>query len=91
MAVGGRPWRAVVALAGVRGGGGLVSLTRPPDALLVARGVPAVLRRRLTPGERRAAEGVRPGPGVTQPLERVELNHTPLDLIVEEVRAGTTR
>ncbi len=41
-----------------------------------------MLRRRPGPGERRAATGVRPGPSVTRPLERVELDHTPLDLIV---------
>ncbi len=47
-----------------------------------AGGATAVLRRRPGPGERRAATGVRPGPSVTRPLERVELDHTPLDLIV---------
>jgi len=47
-----------------------------------AAGVAAVLRRRPGPGERRAAEGVRPGPRAGRPLERVELDHTVLDLIV---------
>jgi len=45
-------------------------------------GPAAVLRRRPGPGERRAVEGVWPGPRVTRPLERVELDHTVLDLIV---------
>ena len=47
-----------------------------------AAGTTGVLRRRPGPGERRAAAGVRPGPRATRPLERVELDHTPLDLIV---------
>jgi putative transposase len=47
-----------------------------------ADGAAGVLRRRPGPGERRAAEGVRPGPRTTRPLERVELDHTVLDLIV---------
>ncbi len=47
-----------------------------------AAGARGVLRRRPGPGERRAAEGVRPGPRATRPLERVELDHTVLDLIV---------
>jgi len=47
-----------------------------------AAGVAAVLRRWPGPGERRAAEGVRPGPRAGRPLERVELDHTVLDLIV---------
>jgi len=47
-----------------------------------AAGTAAVLRRRPGPGERRAGAGVRPGPRVARPLERVELDHTPLDLIV---------
>ena len=45
-------------------------------------GAGEVLRRRPGPGERRAAAGVRPGPRATRPLERVELDHTVLDLIV---------
>jgi len=45
-------------------------------------GQAAILRRRPGRGERRAAEGVWPGPRVTRPLERVELDHTVLDLIV---------
>jgi len=45
-------------------------------------GTAEVLRRRPGPGERRAAAGVRPGPQATRPLERVELDHTVLDLIV---------
>jgi len=45
-------------------------------------GPAAILRRRPGPGERRAAAGVRPGPRVERPLERVELDHTVLDLIV---------
>ena len=58
-----------------------------PDRSTIGRrvravGAAAVLRRRPGPGERRAAEGVRPGPRVTRPLERVELDHTVLDLIV---------
>ncbi len=47
-----------------------------------ADGVAGVLRRRPGPGERRAAAGVRPGPRAGRPLERVELDHTVLDLIV---------
>jgi len=47
-----------------------------------AVGPATVLRRRPGPGERRAGAGVRPGPRVARPLERVELDHTPLDLIV---------
>jgi len=47
-----------------------------------AVGATAVLRRRPGPGERRAAAGVQAGPRATRPLERVELDHTPLDLIV---------
>ncbi len=47
-----------------------------------AAGAAGVLRRRPGPGERRAAEGVRPGLRATRPLERVELDHTVLDLIV---------
>jgi len=47
-----------------------------------AAGGGAVLRRRPGPHERRAAEGVQPGPRAMRPLERVELDHTPLDLIV---------
>jgi len=58
-----------------------------PDRSTIGRrvravGAAAVLRRRPGPGERRAAEGVRPGPRVGRPLERVELDHTVLDLIV---------
>jgi len=49
---------------------------------VAAVGAAGVLRRRPGPGERRAAAGVRPGPRATRPLERVELDHTPLDLIV---------
>jgi len=45
-------------------------------------GAAGVLRRRPGPGERRAAAGVRPGPRAVRPLERVELDHTVLDLIV---------
>jgi len=47
-----------------------------------AAGTTGVLRRRPGPGERRAGAGVQPGPRATRPLERVELDHTPLDLIV---------
>jgi len=47
-----------------------------------AAGPAAILRRRQGPGERRAGAGVWPGPRVERPLERVELDHTPLDLIV---------
>ena len=47
-----------------------------------AVGGAAVLRRRPGPGERRAAAGVQAGPRATRPLERVELDHTALDLIV---------
>jgi len=47
-----------------------------------AAGTSAVLRRRPGPGERRAAAGVQAGPRATRPLERVELDHTPLDLLV---------
>jgi len=47
-----------------------------------AVGPATVLRRRPGPGERRAGAGVWPGPRVARPLERVELDHTPLDLIV---------
>jgi len=47
-----------------------------------AVGPATVLRRRPGPGERRAAAGVRPGPRAMRPLERVELDHTALDLIV---------
>jgi len=45
-----------------------------------AVGTAGVLRRRPGPGERRA--GVQPGPRAQRPLERVELDHTALDLIV---------
>jgi len=45
-------------------------------------GTAGVLRRRPGPRERRAGAGVQPGPRATRPLERVELDHTPLDLIV---------
>jgi len=60
----------------------------PPGLSTIERRVRAagasgeVRRRRPGPGERRAAEGVRPGPRATRPLERVELDHTVLDLIV---------
>jgi len=47
-----------------------------------AAGPAAILRRRPGPSERRAGAGVWPGPRVERPLERVELDHTPLDLIV---------
>ena len=47
-----------------------------------AAGTSGVLRRRPGPRERRAEAGVQPGPRATRPLERVELDHTPLDLIV---------
>ncbi len=47
-----------------------------------AAGTSGVLRRRPGPRERRAGAGVQPGPRATRPLERVELDHTPLDLIV---------
>jgi len=59
----------------------------PPGVSTIERRVRAsggaeVLRRRPGPGERRAVEGVRPGPRAMRPLERVELDHTVLDLIV---------
>jgi putative transposase len=59
----------------------------PPGLSTIERRVRAgggagVLRRRPGPGERRAAAGVRPGPRAVRPLERVELDHTVLDLIV---------
>jgi len=47
-----------------------------------AVGGAAVLRRRPGPGERRAGAAVQAGPRAARPLERVELDHTPLDLIV---------
>ena len=47
-----------------------------------AAGTAGVLRRRPGPRERRADAGVQPGPRATRPLERVELDHTVLDLIV---------
>ena len=47
-----------------------------------AAGTAGVLRRRPGPSERRAGAGVQPGPRAVRPLERVELDHTPLDLIV---------
>jgi len=47
-----------------------------------AAGTARVLQRRPGPRERRASAGVQPGPRATRPLERVELDHTPLDLIV---------
>jgi len=47
-----------------------------------AEGAAAVLRRPPGPRERRAGAGVWPGPRVGRPLERVELDHTVLDLIV---------
>ncbi len=57
-----------------------------PDRSTIGRRVRAagagVLRRRPGSGERRAAAGVRPGPRAQRPLERVELDHTVLDLIV---------
>ncbi len=67
---------------------------RPPEERLVlpdrstiyrrvgAAGSAAILRRRPGPGERRAGEGVQAGPRAGRPLERVELDHTALDLIV---------
>jgi len=60
---------------------------RMPDRSTIYRrvgveGAAAILRRRPGPGERRAVAGVRPGPRATRPLERVELDHTVLDLIV---------
>ncbi len=67
---------------------------RPPEACMAlpglstierrvrAAGAATVLRRRPGPGERRAGAGVQPGPRATRPLERVELDHTVLDLIV---------
>jgi len=42
----------------------------------------AVLRRRPDAGERHAAAAVRLGPRPVRPLERVEIDHTALDLIV---------
>ncbi len=59
----------------------------PPGVSTIERRVRAsggaeVLRRRPGPGERRAVEGVRPGPRAMRSLERVELDHTVLDLIV---------
>ena len=47
-----------------------------------AAGTTGVLRRRAGPSERRAGAGVQLGPRVGRPLERVELDHTALDLIV---------
>ncbi len=47
-----------------------------------AAGTTGVLRRRPGPSERRAGAGVQLGPRVGRPLERVELDHTALDLIV---------
>jgi len=54
---------------------------RPAEERLALPGV-STIGRRPGPGERRAAEGVRPGPRAGRPLERVELDHTVLDLIV---------
>jgi putative transposase len=47
-----------------------------------AAGTAGVLRRRPGSRERRAGVGVQPGPRALRPLERVELDHTVLDLIV---------
>lgn len=47
-----------------------------------AAGASAILRRRPSRAEAHAAAAVQPGPRTTRPLERVEIDHTPLDLIV---------
>ena len=47
-----------------------------------AAGPAAILRRRPSRREAQAHGGVRPGPQLTHPLERVEIDHTFLDLIL---------
>ena len=71
-----------------------VNLTRPPSEPLPlpsqitvyrrvqAAGASALLRRRPSRTEVQATAGARPGPRLVRPLERVEIDHTPLDLIV---------
>ena len=47
-----------------------------------AAGAAAILRRRPSRGEAQADAAVRPGPRSGHPLERVEIDHTALDLVV---------
>ncbi|MBF6611710.1 MAG: DDE-type integrase/transposase/recombinase [Chloroflexi bacterium] len=68
--------------------------TRPPDMQLEPpsygtvygrirhRGAESILRRRASRTERQADAMVLPGPRTTRVLQRVEIDHTPLDLIV---------
>jgi len=45
-------------------------------------GPAAILRRRPSQTEAQATKAVHPGPRPARPLERVEIDHTPLDLLV---------
>jgi putative transposase len=68
--------------------------TRPPDALLAPpsratlyrrleqAGLQSVLRRKPSRSEQQTASDSVPGPQVSRILERVEIDHTPLDLFV---------
>jgi putative transposase len=63
-----------------------VVLTRPSRATLYRRleqaGMETILRRKPSRSEQQARSDVAPGPQVTRVLERVEIDHTPLDLFV---------
>lgn len=48
-------------------------------------GAASILRRRPSRQQRQAASAVEPGPEVTRLLERVEIDHTPLDLFVVDM------
>lgn len=48
----------------------------------VRAGAPTILRRRPSPTEAHADAGVRPAPRPTRILERVEIDHTTLDLLL---------
>ena len=68
----------------------------PPGVSTIERRVRAsggaeVLRRRPGPGERRAVEGVRPGPRAMRPLERVELDHTVYVVTADEAGGAWQR
>jgi putative transposase len=68
--------------------------TRPPEAALAPpslathyrrleqAGMEAILRRKPGRSQQQARSDVTPGPQVTRILERVEIDHTPLDLFV---------
>jgi putative transposase len=52
---------------------------------LEQQGQASILRRRPSRQQRQAASAVEPGPEVTRLLERVEIDHTPLDLFVVDM------